>query len=478
LTSTIEIIPRPITYDLLLTATTGISHHDPAVQDDSNRQLFNRQKQLLSCGLPALNIGQERIDAVCQAWPVPETIVDIFREGITFPEFVATALCRLFMDLYNSQEGEGLFSGEKRYSRLESRLMEAAIARPNLYHWWDLLTKTMNVSIHSGDEDARLFGLLSLPIGLQQSVLRILTDDYRSTVSLARLWHTENKLTNARYAAAVKRDVIENLVVLSFSADDISTPTAGVRGIQVPAVSGNSLRHQVVRGPSWQHLRRCLGLAEAFPGQGPVPAGTEAIFYNGGNIKAGAKQPSSSFSLAAEIRQRYPSLDLLGGVTDSFDLGESRLSVAGWLICRENRDALKGTAAMDRPIVNVSASDMLDDVTETRQASPSGAGQMIHGFEILCPGTEILVRLTLSPWTPLLTHGALLAAVEEYLAVDPTIGGQAARGFGRCRGYWLACPGDFAGLRRQYEEYLVDNKDALVAGMADGTMGTGHKVLS
>ncbi len=472
----VEARPTAVRYELLLTADTALSHHDPAVQDDSNRVLFNRQKQLRAGGNAPRLPDQSRVDALTAAHPVPAEMVDLFTD-VSFAEFVGSALARLFLDLYNSMDGSGLFSGMERYERLETRLRTAAVCAPTLRNWWNRLCQTLQVSIHPGDDDSLLLSLLSAPMGLQQLVLRSLAEEYRSVVALARLWHASAKLQSEAYAAKAGQLQAGPPVTLSYSADAIARGPAGAQVLEVPAVSGNSLRHQVVREPAWLHLCQQLGLREAAPGQGPVPPGVEAIFYNGGNIAAGAKQPSNVFSLAQRARSLYPSLDLLGGVTDSFDLGESRLKVAGWLVCAENRAALQGSPAADLPAVCVSAYDLLDDVTLTRQAGQTGLGQMIFSFETLCPGTAVLCRLSLSPFTPVLTRGALVAAVETYLMQDATIGGQASRGFGHCHGEWLERPGG-GDCRLAYEDYLATRRDTLRSGLMDGTLGTGATVLS
>lgn len=476
----IAVSPKVIRYDLLLTATTPLSHHDPAIHDESNRMLFNRQKQLLPVEACPRLPSQEKVDALTAAHPVPADIADVFQD-VSFAEFVACVLARQLIDQYNSMEGTGLFEGMERYARLETRLRMAAVVAPNLRAWWDRLCGPLQLPIHGGDSDATLLRLLTVPAAVQQLVLRTLAEDYRSVVALARLWHTTAKQQNVSYAAATNTVTASpDVVELMFDADQIPAGSGQARVLEVPAVSGNSLRHQVVREPSWLHLRQQLGLAEAEPGQGPVPAGVEAVFYNGGNIAAGAKQPSNTFGLAAKARRMYPSLDLLGGVTDSFDLGESRLGVVPHMVCRENRAALQETPAYDLPAATISIFDMLDDVTLTRQAGRLGLGQMIMSFEALCPGAQVLCRLCLSPWTPVRTHGALVAAIETFLANGASVGGQAARGFGACQGKVIDFPEGVSAdeVREEYEDYLQMNRENLVSGLCDGTLGTGARILT
>lgn len=466
--------PNAITYELLLTAETPVSHHDPAIQDDSNRLLFNRQSQIVARVGSSVLADAEQMAAIASCHPVPSDVAEIMH-GLSFPEFAGTVLIRLFLDMYNGMDGTGLFTGMERYERLETRIRSAAIPSPTLRSWWSRLTGALQVPVHGAKWDAVLLDLLSLPMGTQQQVLRLLSSDFRSLVSIARLWHTISKLESEEYAeAAGQMAMVQPKVTLEFAESGALSNAKQI--VEMPALSGNSLRHQIVREPAFHHLMAWLGLKPGHPGQGPLPAGAEAIFYNGGNIESGAKQPSNVFKLARQAREMYPSLDLLGGVTDSFDLGESQLWLAGWLVCAENREAL-GEGGQLLANAQLSAFDMFDDVTLTRQAGLVGEGQMIYTFETLATGVQILVRMRLHPFASVLTRGALEAALTWFLANDATIGGQAARGFGHVRGEWLQRP-DSGDALEQYEAYLDANRDALVDGLVAGTLGTANTIVS
>jgi hypothetical protein len=472
----IEVYPHRVDYELLLTAKTAVSHHDPAVQDDSNQQSFNRQKQIICQPTTLAAVNQEMIDRFAAAHPVPLDIAAICAD-LTFPEYAGVVLVRLFLDAYNSRDGAGIFEGMERYSRLEARLRHAAIASSTLRRLWDRLCDSLKVPIHGGDTDLPLLDVLTLPGIAQQAVLRSLIQDYRSIVSIARLWHTTGKLENEAYAAAAGQMAMVNPKrVLEFAPLDAREVGAVIA--EVPTISGNSLRHQMVREPGWLRLFGLLGMRDARPGLGPVPAGVEAMFYNGGNIESGAKQPSGTFGLAVAIRGAYPLLDLVGGVTDSFDVGESRLQIASWLVCRENAAALAGTPAEDLPAARLSVFDMMDDVTITRHAGQVGEGQMIVGFESLCAGAQAFVRLSLVPHTEPRTHGALVDAIEAWRADDATIGGGAARGFGHCTAEWLRRHEDADAYRQAYLDDVAANADALREGLVSGTLCTKSVVLT
>lgn len=471
--------PKSEGIDLILTALTGLSHHDPDVQDDSNRNLFNRQRVLLAGTPPSALPDQETVDRLTARHPAPRSLHPVLAD-VTFAEWVGVALVRLFLDMYNSGPGSGIFSGKERYERLEPRLNQSAVGAATLRQWWDRLTTSLHVGIHPSDVDVDLLELLTIPAGVQQLTLRALTSNVRSISAMGRAWHHLKKVGSESYAKASGHEAADDpLLPMSFDAGQIARlGDARAAGVELPNVQANTLRH-CVRGPSWLHLSSMLGLTPGEPGKGMIPPGAEAIFTNGGNIAAGAKQPSDPHRLAQAIRARFPSLDLLGGTTDSFDLGESRLKVAGWLVCRENARALEGTPAEALPQATISAFEMLDTVTQTRRAAAAdGSGQMIFSFETLCQGAALLCRLSLHPWTAPLTRGALVAAVETF-ATEPLVGGSAARGFARVAvEQHSRLNADAAEARDAYERYLVLNREALRRDMEAGTLGSRSVVVS
>lgn len=471
----ITITPLSDHVDVLLTARTPLSHHDAAEQTDANRLLFNRQRQLLRTDATSRLPTQAEVDAVVGHHPVPPDLAPLCDE-LSCAEFVAVALVRLWLDLYNRGDGNGLFAGLARYERLEPRLRQAAIQSHGLRGVWDRLCQTLQVTVHAGEHDAVIVRTLALPRAVQGLVLRVLAEQTRSTVQLARYWHDLRKRQSAMYAARAG-DVVAAAgeVQLRFDAAAITATGTGAQVYEVPAISANSVRHQLVRAPAWWRLATTLGLAPTAPGQGVLPASVEALFVNGGNIAAGAVQPSNPNALAQQMRALYPPLDLLGGVVDSFDLGESRLKVSCWIVCRENREALPPAVAA-QPEASVSVFDLLDDVTHTRQATDAGVGQMIYSFQTLCAGTPVLVRCTLDHGTPALTRGACAQALVDYLAC-PTLGGQAARGFGAVDGA-LDLPAQWAADQQAYLAYLTSHADPLREGLTAGTLGTARTLLT
>lgn len=462
---------------LCLTAMTPISHHDPARQDKSNTLLFLRHKQIVPSAFTTADPEaiQNALKDISELHRVPESAARLFT-GIKGQEFVGCLLVKLFIGLYGTGDGTGLFSGVERYGLLETRLRAAAVRSSCLRSLWNRLVDSLQCPIAPAKADVDLLELFSLPIALQAATLRALTEDYRSITMLARLWAQEWKMQDERYAETAGRATSGALVAIALSAESVLSAAKGSSVIEMPAVSNNSLRHQLVRGPGWHHLTAALELPVGFAGEGIIPVGAEGTFENGGNIRAGAKQPSDPFGLAHEVRRSHPLLDLLGGVTDSFDLGESKLKVAGWLVCRENAAALAGTPVSGD--ATVSAFDLLDEQVHTRMATERGDGQMIYNFETLIPGTKVFVRLHVSPFTSQLTLGALGAALTRFQADGAVLGGQSARGYGWMQAELLTTNSELIEAQAAYEAYLNENKEALVEGLKNGTLGARAKVCS
>ena len=459
------------TFGLVLTASEPISHHDPATGNDSNVLTFNRQKQFVDRQTSDIPIYRHLVDAICQQNPMPET-VDGLLSRLTAPEWLSVAYIRLLLDIHNAGDGEGLLAGMERYHMLENRMQTAAIRSHTLHGFWSNLTDSLQLGTHRAAWDDVLTAFWTLPPSIQYQMLGIMAQQHRAIQTLARVWHTANKRQDQEYCESAKLPYApERLEIASFDQSDFPDPPGQIV-MEVPAISVNSIRHQLVREPAFLHLCNALGIEPVSRGQGALPISVESIFYNGGNIEAGAKQPNNRFFLGGEIRRAYPSLDLLGGVTSSFDIGESKLKVSAWIICAENADALpaelRNTAQAQTSIF-----DMLDEMVRTRQATDSGAGQMIYNYEVLVKGTQIYVELTLTPYTTDLAEGALAAALGYYAKNVNIVGGQSARGHGHMDLEWLTEMPDHLD---EYEGYLGEHKDDLLAGMLDGTLTSGVKV--
>lgn len=490
-----ELVPRParVTYELLLTARQAISHHDPdQSQDAGNQILFNRDKVVLHDLEPGVLPTQGEIDLFCAQHPVPVPL-GFMLQSLTFPEFVAVAFVRQLIDTYNSRDGEGLFSGAQRYEMLASRAIHAVAQSyshrtPPLRAIWRGLVEGLHLPVNPSEDTMAILDFHGLPIGLQYLARESLSTDIRVIVPAAQAWHTHRKMQSESYAAkAGVEKVADGDVALYWNAEHLrgdtgeaGAPKTVISTMQQPAFSANAIRGGSIRRPAWWHLAAALDLPTGSPGAGSVAPGLEGLFENGGNIQGGAKQEIDALALAHVARRVYPSLAMLGGVTDKFELGPSSLTVDCTLVCRENASRLAGTSAEHLPMARMSMFDMLDNHTHVRNKDVHGNGQMIYGFETLVAGSQFLVKLGLKHWSSSLEHGALVAAMFTAAGVGDGIGGQSARGYGDVDWQVLAGPDEQsrAEVLHEYESYLHEHAATLRQGLIDGTLTSPKRLVS
>ena len=209
-----------------------------------------------------------------------------------------------------------------------------------------------------------------------------------------------------------------------------------------------------------------------------IPTGVKALFENGGNISKGSSAGSDTYSLAQQIREKYPLLGLLGGCTDSFMLGDSNLhSVSAFWYGKEYNLALKHLFDVE---AKHSTIDMLDARTLHRHSGRThDRSPMPYSFETVATGAKLYVHFQFSPWTSRKEMGAFLCALKTYENIDSTIGGQSAKGFGRVQ---IECLDE---IEREFlegaEEYIDDLDKNLIErqeGLQTGMLGTDKVVCT
>lgn len=483
-------------YGLLLTALEPISHHDPSTGKGGNTLTFLRIPKIVSYQFEDTPVYQHLIDRICEQHPMHETIQEL-TSRLTMIEFLNIAFVRVFIDAFNSRDGAGLFEGMARYEMLDKRLEVSSVKSDTLFTLWSQLCNSLNVPLQAMKHDELITTFFTLPPSVQYQMLAVMSRDHRSIVTLARLWHTLNKGLDRQERDEQSSMFAPKMFTAQYDVSSLpELPTQNV--LNIPTVSSNSIRHQLVRGPAMLDFFERIGLDPQFPGEGELEIAVENLFDTGSNIKSGTKmikvpeaemskllamfgnggikeggssEAARAFYLASQVRQHYPTLDLLGGVCNAFDLGESRLQVSSWLVCRENRDALPSEIAI-RPNAQLSAFDMLTEIIRTHQAYQD-QGQMIYNYEALIAGTEVYTRFMLTPFTVKTTEGALLSALEYYIDHNPVIAGQAARGHGHVNVEVLT-PFDKKAVSA-YREYLDNNWEKLRGWLLDGSLGVGKK---
>jgi hypothetical protein len=443
-----RITPELRTVALRVRFLTPVSHHDAARADSSNRNLFNRQKQVVKREVANIAHGLRQL---LDLYTVPEAHAPLF-EALTETEFLATALVYEFMSAYATADGIGLFSGAERYRRLEERAAQWSVRASSVFQWWSGLARELQVGLPLYGDGERQAALLGMSPVVALSVLRTLSENATSAVMLARVW---------REAAR------DNQAMVRVKPQSVTYPSADTMVADVPALSANSIRHEMVREPGALHLLNALGLRFE-----DLPAPVATMLYNAGDLNTTA--PDTAFRLAREIRERYPLLGLLGGATSGFLLGASNLEVSAWLIGTENAEALARYGIEPQR----SVFDLLDSAEHTRHTQKRVEGSpMPFGFETLAAGAEALVEFRLRPYATDMELGALIAALATYAGADGTLFGQSARGYGLVTTQWLAVPESADEACAMYEQYLAEHADELRDGLLRATLGTERIVL-
>jgi hypothetical protein len=230
---------------------------------------------------------------------------------------------------------------------------------------------------------------------------------------------------------------------------------------RVPSISENALRSVIFRYPLHDHLLRVLEIE-----RGQVPQAVVNLLFSGGNMASGSKAPTNEIALGHQVKQLYPSIDLLGGAVDAFILPRSRMRLAAWLVAREYLPALRLVAPeLADEAAGVSAYDMLTEETRTRgTGSESSGNQMLYTYETLAAGAQLLLEVSLDAHTPAATASA---AAQALACWDGYIGGQSRQGRGR-----MEVVRANLGSTDAYLAHIDAYRDAMRDGLVTGKLGT------
>lgn len=465
-------VPQPLRF--VMTATNSLAHGDAGANSTgpNNTQLFARELTLLKREQIAGDAATSKaaVKALLEACPVAQDVVP-FLQTRSGSELIAIYFTLQFPLLYTG-EGEGLFSGMSRYEYLTTRLADAATSCSTLPTAWGYVARKLGLGMFPERAYGTMTRLFGLPAHVQAASLSAILKAPELIVMSARLLADGIKASSADYAKKAKVDVttLQVYQLTDAQAAELQTEGGATLCVKLPAISGNSLRHNLVRAPGATRLLTALGLQ---PDRAAVPVGVERFLYSGGNTRQGAKEPSASDVYEATVRQQYPFVDALGGSFDMFVLSRSALSIAGWVVCKENNwiterktDGAIGSQA--------SVFDLVVETTRTRNGiggSDKDSGQMIYSYETLAAQTQVLIEVGFQPFTKPLTVGVVLQALRDWQTEGGYIGARSAQGHSR----FIA---DFPeGDERwawadEYLAYLDANKETLAEGLRAAKFGT------
>ena len=116
-------------------------------------------------------------------------------------------MVRLSLDCFNSSDGTGMFTGVERYSVLAGRVEISAVQADSLPRFWALLLKRMQWPVPPKAADARILDAISAPDA--RDVLRALATETASIITLARMWHDQDKSARSALRADFNADCKE-----------------------------------------------------------------------------------------------------------------------------------------------------------------------------------------------------------------------------------------------------------------------------
>jgi hypothetical protein len=251
-------------------------------------------------------------------------------------------------------------------------------------------------------------------------------------------------------------------------------PVVTPRGIAwVPVLSGNQIRHRLVREPGWRWLIGEYGLT----GHLTLPV-LNFLFHGGALTERGATE---DLARVASWQRLFPLGRLLGGCLPDQILAGSLQCWRGLLVCEENRPSLErilppgvmpGGAfrpaesliegwQYTRSSVRTSEPDMVPAL-----GGGTDSGLMIFAGQGVVRGACFVHGFSL-PHSSLAELGALLWSLQLWQAAGGTVGGMAARGHGRLKLTLLEGDFDPEATMAEYRDLMTAAKTEAIAWLED-----------
>lgn len=280
------------------------------------------------------------------------------------------------------------------------------------------------------------------------------------------------------YRVVCLSETISPLTHMSGSRGNVSVVArelvATDRGVAaVPALSGNAIRHRLVRQPGF----RWLIDEYALPGRLTLPQ-LNFLFHGGSLTEGGGRE---NMRRIAEFHRLFPLGRILGGCLPNQVLAGSLQVHRGTLVCEEQRARLTHVLGETLPPVRFRAAESFlsqyqytrGDAVKTagRLLAPAAAvGQstvdesnlMIFSGQSVIAGAVFVHGFAL-PHASEVELGALLWSLRLWQAAGGTIGGQSARGHGRLRLSILAAEWDGDAAVAAYQDHAMSVRDEAVA---------------
>lgn len=225
----------------------------------------------------------------------------------------------------------------------------------------------------------------------------------------------------------------------------------------IPCLSGNALRHSLVRAPAARHLCETVGLDT-------MPYQLADLLWHGGRL---TKATPLSANATSELLDGVPFLALLGGALPGQILQGCLKVSRGLLVCSEAADLIERRSGI--AVQNThGAETFVGSYLYTRGAEENNpeavADRMLYEGECVRAGAKFYHTMTLETASPLVV-GCLIRSLRD-AAKD--IGGMGRIGHGELHIEW-ASDGvdDENALAENYDAYLSLSADAVRESLLD-----------
>lgn len=236
--------------------------------------------------------------------------------------------------------------------------------------------------------------------------------------------------------------------------------------VDVPVLSGNTLRHKMIREPGAMHLVDVCGL------RGHLNIDQANFMFTGGSLSESTT--TDNIPLISKLQIISPLFRMLGGSLKNQVVGGSLFVSRGLLACQENEETIRkmypdSLGQMDGPLLSAQnfiskyqctrgdasrmkdAPEMIDGMTESDRTN-----LMIYAGETVIQGSIFYHNLTLYNVSPL-EVGAALHSVHLWQNNGGIVGGSARIGHGKLNSS-IAIEGltDWFGSDKDPLELVVD----------------------
>lgn len=254
----------------------------------------------------------------------------------------------------------------------------------------------------------------------------------------------------------------------------VATP-AGVRGL--PCLSGNMIRHRLIREPGARALVEASGLG------GKLTLEQLNFLFHGGSLTRGGGV--EDFALAADSASASPLIRLVGGALPAQILSGNLEVGRGVLACEENRARLAAIlpagSLPDRPMLPAESfvsgyqytrgdarktAASIAQREELAASQPGDSNLMLFAGQAVLPGAAFAHEIHVRHARPV-ELGCLLDCLARWQEAGGTVGGQSARGHGRLATAIVGAPSgvDLDACRSEYLDTLASKGDDFRAWM-------------